>query len=502
MGKVKQANGKAAKAANPLTAVKNAGVTKATDSPKAKSKQLAKDVATKAVSKKELEKKSKKSKKVVEPESESESEDDSDSASEDSESEDASDADEDSDDSEASESEEEKPAAKAKANGKVAKPVTNGKAKPAKEESSDSDSSDEDSDDSEDSEDGGADATKSAKPAVAAAKKVNAKEESDSDSSEGDSDDSDDSSEAESDSEKEKQPEQPKKRKAEDETSTPYKKSKTEAEEEQSSTLFVGNLGWAVDDDKLYETFKDCADLVNARVVTDKNMQRSRGFGYVDFSNPEAAQAAFEKMNGFELEGRGLRLDPSKPRPADDATPNARAADRARQHGDTVSPESDTLFVGNLPFDIDQDAVFAFFGETAEVKGVRLPTDPESGNFKGFGYVTFNSVEDAKTAFNTKNGAYIGEGRSGRSVRLDFASQRPPRDDGGRGGGFGGRGGGRGRGRGGSGFGGRGGGGGFGGRGGGGRGGGGRGGGRGGRGGFGAAARGGMQKFEGKKITF
>ncbi|XDG07118.1 hypothetical protein ABKA04_006733 [Annulohypoxylon sp. FPYF3050] len=502
MGKVKQANGKAAKAANPLTAVKNAGVKKSTDSPKAKSKALAKDVASKAVDNKELEKK-KKSKKVVEPESESESESDSDasesdSASEDSESDDASGSSD--DDSGASESEEEKPAAKAqtngKANGKVTKPATNGKAKAAKEESSDdSDSSDDDEEDSDDSDDSEEKGAKVAKPAAAAAEKTKTKDESDEDSddSEEDSDDSDDSSEESE--EAEKKPEQPKKRKAEEEVSTPFKKSKTETESsgDEYTTLFVGNLGWAVDDDKLYETFQDCADLSSARVVTDKAMQRSRGFGYVDFSSHEGAKAAFEKMNGFELEGRELRLDPSKPRPAEDSTPNARAQDRARQHGDSVSAESDTLFVGNLPWDADEDVVSAFFGEVAEVKSVRLPTDPESGDRKGFGYVTFNSVEDAKGVFNTKNGAYIGEGRNSRAVRLDFAAQRPPRE-----GGFGGRGGGRG------GFGGRGGGGRGGGRGGprggfGGRGGGGRGGGRG---GFGASARGGVQKFEGKKITF
>lgn len=131
-----------------------------------------------------------------------------------------------------------------------------------------------------------------------------------------------------------------------------------------------------MDDEKLYDAFKDCADLTNARVVTDKAMQRSRGFGYVDFANPEAAQAAFDKMNGVELDNRPMRLDPSKPRPAEDAAPNARAADRARQHGDVVSPESDTLFVGNLPWDVDEEMVTAFFGEVSEVKSVRLPTDP------------------------------------------------------------------------------------------------------------------------------
>ncbi|KAK8049705.1 RNA recognition domain-containing protein [Apiospora phragmitis] len=316
-----------------------------------------------------------------------------------------------------------------------------------------------------------------------------------------DGEDSDDSSDSDaSDSEEKEKAAEPvsKKRKADDESAAPAKKAKAENNgEEEGTTLFVGNLGWGIDDDLLYKAFEECDGLNSARVVTDKHMQRSRGFGYVDFKTAEACKAAHEKMHGFELEGRAMNLDFSKPRSDDAATPNDRANDRAQKHGDTVSPESDTLFVGNLPFDADEDMVTAFFSEAAEVKSLRLPTDPESGNRKGFGYVTFNSIDDAKSAFNAMNGGYIGEGRGSRAVRLDYASQRPPREGGG---GFGGRGGGRG------GFGGGRGGGGFGGRGGGdrgrgGRGGfGGRGGGRGGGSGFGGGRGGGG--FQGKKITF
>jgi nucleolin len=71
---------------------------------------------------------------------------------------------------------------------------------------------------------------------------------------------------------------------------------------------------------------------------------------------------------------------------------------------------------------------------------------------KGFGYVTFNTIEDAKNVFQQMNGASLGNGRMTRSVRLDYASSRPPQSGGGGfGGGFGGGrgGGGRGGGRGG-----------------------------------------------------
>lgn len=114
----------------------------------------------------------------------------------------------------------------------------------------------------------------------------------------------------------------------------------------------------------------------------------------------------------------------------------------------------------------------------------------ETGNPKGFGYVTFTSIDDAKTAFD----AMMGQEIAGRPVRLDYAQPRPERSEGGRGGFGGGRGGGRGGGFGGGrGGGGRGGRGGFGDRGG-------RGGARGGRGG--STNRGGFGDFKGKKQTF
>jgi len=142
------------------------------------------------------------------------------------------------------------------------------------------------------------------------------------------------------------------------------------------------------------------------------------------------------------------------------------------------------LFVGNLSFEANEDIVGEAFGEHGAVTNVRLPTDIDSGNPKGFGYVTFASVVDAKKAYENMMGAEI----AGRPVRLDYATPRPDRSGGG-GGGRGGRGGfgdrgGRGGGRGGRG--------GFGDRG--------RGGSRGGRGG--STNRGGFGDFKGQKKTF
>ncbi len=69
-----------------------------------------------------------------------------------------------------------------------------------------------------------------------------------------------------------------------------------------------------------------------------------------------------------------MRLDFAS-KPSTNANPNDRAADRAKKHGDVVSPPSDTLFVGNLSFNVNEEMVSEFFNETAKVASLRLPTD-------------------------------------------------------------------------------------------------------------------------------
>jgi len=144
----------------------------------------------------------------------------------------------------------------------------------------------------------------------------------------------------------------------------------------ESSNLFVGRLSWNIDDDWLTSEFKDFEGFVKARVVTHKdNPGKSRGFGYVDFSSAETARAAMEAMQGKEIDGRPIHVDLSTPK-SQDSGPQNRIEKRAKAFGDVVSPESNTLFVGNLPFEISRDEVWEYFAQTVEPKNVRLPTDP------------------------------------------------------------------------------------------------------------------------------
>ena len=76
-----------------------------------------------------------------------------------------------------------------------------------------------------------------------------------------------------------------------------------------SSTVFVGNLPWDATEDNLRETFSSAGQVVGVRIAVDRETQKPRGFGHVEFSSAEEAQKAVQELNGFDFGGRELRVD-------------------------------------------------------------------------------------------------------------------------------------------------------------------------------------------------
>ena len=81
-----------------------------------------------------------------------------------------------------------------------------------------------------------------------------------------------------------------------------------------SNKLYVGGLPYSITEDRLEELFAEHGTVESARVITDKFTGRSRGFGFVEMSSQEEAQAAIDKLNGTDLEGRSLTVNEAKPR--------------------------------------------------------------------------------------------------------------------------------------------------------------------------------------------
>ena len=75
-----------------------------------------------------------------------------------------------------------------------------------------------------------------------------------------------------------------------------------------SKKLFVGGLAWGTDGDALRDAFSEYGEVEEATVITDRDTGRSRGFGFVTFTDAESAKAALA-LNGTDLDGRTIRVD-------------------------------------------------------------------------------------------------------------------------------------------------------------------------------------------------
>lgn len=76
--------------------------------------------------------------------------------------------------------------------------------------------------------------------------------------------------------------------------------------------LFVGNLSYKVGDSDLQQLFAPHGNVVSAQVITDRDSGRSKGFGFVEMSNDQEAQAAIGALNGTAVDGRNITVSEAR----------------------------------------------------------------------------------------------------------------------------------------------------------------------------------------------
>ena len=80
------------------------------------------------------------------------------------------------------------------------------------------------------------------------------------------------------------------------------------------SKLYVGNLPYSVRDESLQQAFSQFGEVRSAKVMTDRDTGRSKGFGFVEMGSDAEAQAAIRGMNGQPLEGRAIVVNEARPK--------------------------------------------------------------------------------------------------------------------------------------------------------------------------------------------
>lgn len=184
--------------------------------------------------------------------------------------------------------------------------------------------------------------------------------------------------------------------------------------------VFVANLPYSVNWQALKDMFKECGNVIRADVELDRNGY-SRGFGTAIFGTPEEMQAAIERYNGYELEGRVL--DVREGRNATGAAGGPGASDAAgeaesvpAEPASTEAPQTtgltdgvvgggernNMIYCSNLPFSTATSDLYDLFETIGKVNNAELKYDAE-GQPIGVAVVEYANIEDADVCMERLN---------------------------------------------------------------------------------------------------
>jgi cold-inducible RNA-binding protein len=90
-----------------------------------------------------------------------------------------------------------------------------------------------------------------------------------------------------------------------------------EIKDKMTKNLYVGNMSYDTTQGRLVELFEVHGQVSSVNVITDRDTGRPRGFAFVEMATEEAAQAAIAALDGQQVDGRALKVNPAKPRSSD-----------------------------------------------------------------------------------------------------------------------------------------------------------------------------------------
>lgn len=186
-----------------------------------------------------------------------------------------------------------------------------------------------------------------------------------------------------------------------------------------SGRLYAGNLPFSMTPSQLKDVFSQAGSVENVEVVYDRVTDRSRGFAFVTMSSFEAANAAIQMFDGAQLGGRSVKVNfPEVPRGGERAVVGSRI--RSGTRGFIDSPYK--VYAGNLAWSVTSETLGLVFGEQTGLLGARVIYERDTGRSKGYGFVSFDSSENAQSAIDAINAKEL----EGRPLRLSIAAEKRP----------------------------------------------------------------------------
>eukprot|EP01012_Entosiphon_sulcatum_P049840 TRINITY_DN68558_c0_g1_i1.p1 TRINITY_DN68558_c0_g1~~TRINITY_DN68558_c0_g1_i1.p1 ORF type:complete len:335 (+),score=47.55 TRINITY_DN68558_c0_g1_i1:27-1007(+) len=174
-------------------------------------------------------------------------------------------------------------------------------------------------------------------------------------------------------------------------------------ERNQDATIYVGNLDTLVTEELLWEMFREAGPVVSVYLPKDRVTGVHQGFAFVEFKGEEDADYGLKIMNMIKLFGKPIRVN------------------KASQDKNKIMDVGANLFIGNLDPDVDEKMLhdtFSAFGTI--VNNPKIMREGETGNSRGFGFISYDSFESADACIEAMNGQYL----MNRQISVTYAFKK------------------------------------------------------------------------------
>ncbi|KAG6582101.1 Splicing factor 3B subunit 4, partial [Cucurbita argyrosperma subsp. sororia] len=173
-------------------------------------------------------------------------------------------------------------------------------------------------------------------------------------------------------------------------------------ERNQDATAYVGNLDPQVSEESLWELFVQAGPVVNVYVPKDRVTNLHQGYGFIEFRSEEDADYAIKVLNMIKLYGKPIRVN------------------KASQDKKSLDVGAN-LFIGNLDPDVDEKLLYDTFSAFGViVTNPKIMRDPDTGNSRGFGFISYDSFEASDAAIEAMNGQYL----CNRQITVSYAYKK------------------------------------------------------------------------------
>ncbi|KAJ4978883.1 hypothetical protein NE237_009663 [Protea cynaroides] len=166
------------------------------------------------------------------------------------------------------------------------------------------------------------------------------------------------------------------------------------------TNLFIKNLDPDITEELLQEKFSEFGKITNLIISKDNN-GNSRGFGFVNFDNPDDAKGATEAMNGTQLGSKVLYVARAQKKAEREQILRRQFEERRKEQ--IQKYKGSNVYVKNIADDVDDDELREQFSQCGTITSCKLMRD-DKGISKGFGFVCFSTPEEANKAVNTLHG--------------------------------------------------------------------------------------------------